>query len=320
MSEVYEPHHEIIAQAADWLALLHGDQVNTADRQAFIAWRNADPRHVLAVARMESLLGSFDELPPVPARKAMDSAFAGEERKPSSRGLQALALLGVLLCSWGGVQQAPLWMADQRTGVGEHREVVLSDGSRVQLNSNSALDVQFDGRQRLIRLRRGEVWVEVAKDPQRPFVVRTAQGTVTALGTRFLVRETADDTTRVSVLESAVAASANNGSATKVAAGQQTTLSDGQVQAPQPIGNADPSAWTRGLLKVDDQPLSEVLQALGSYRHGLLRFDPQALEGMRVSGVFRLDDTDAALATLADNLPIKVEHFTDYLVRVKPAR
>ncbi|MGY2499030.1 ferric citrate uptake sigma factor regulator FecR, partial [Klebsiella pneumoniae] len=61
-----------------------------------------------------------------------------------------------------------------------------------------------------------------------------------------------------------------------------------------------------------------VLQTLASYRHGVVRFDPQALQGMRVSGVFKLDDSDAALATLADNLPIKVEHFTDLLVVIKP--
>ncbi len=73
------------------------------------------------------------------------------------------------------------------------------------------------------------------------------------------------------------------------------------------------------MLRVDDRPLSDVLQTLANYRHGLLRFDAQALQGMRVSGVFRLDDTDAALATLADNLPIKVERFTDLLVRVTPA-
>ena len=72
------------------------------------------------------------------------------------------------------------------------------------------------------------------------------------------------------------------------------------------------------VLKVNDQPLGDVLQTLASYRHGLVRFDPQALQNLRVSGVFKLDDTAAALAALADNLPIQVEYFTDLLVVVKP--
>jgi transmembrane sensor len=73
------------------------------------------------------------------------------------------------------------------------------------------------------------------------------------------------------------------------------------------------------MLKADDRPLVEVLQALGSWRHGVLQFDEQALQDIRVSGVFRLDDTDAALATLADNLPIRIEHFTPLFVRITPA-
>ncbi|MNI56757.1 fec operon regulator FecR [compost metagenome] len=235
----------------------------------------------------------------------------------AARGAQAVALLGVLMCGWIGLDNLPVWLADQRTGVGERRELVLSDGSHVQLNSDSALDVKFDGHQRVIELLAGELWVEVAKDAQRPFVVRTDQGTATALGTRYLVKRDVDGSTVVSVLESVVAAKPRAGEAVNVKAGEQTVLRDGDVARPRAIGNASPDAWTRGLLKVDDRPLSEVLHELASYRHGLVRFDEQALQGLRVSGVFRLDDTDAALATLADNLPIEVERFTDWLVVVK---
>jgi len=207
--------------------------------------------------------------------------------------------------------------ADQHTAIGERREFLLSDGSEVQLNSNSALDIKFDGRQREVELLRGELWVQVAKDAQRPFVVRTDQGTITALGTRFVVRRGPQGTT-VSVLESAIAAKADSVDVVKVATGQQALLKDGRVQAPRSIGSGDPAAWTRGVLKVDDRPLGEVLQTLADYRHGLLRFDSRALEGIRVSGLFRLDDTDAALAALGDNLPIRIERFTDLLIVVKP--
>ena len=234
------------------------------------------------------------------------------------RGGQVLGLLGVLVVGWAGVEQLPLWMADQRTSVGERRQLALADGSQVQLNSNSALDVKFDGRQRVIELLKGEMWVEVAKDAQRPFVVRTDQGTATALGTRFLVQRAVDGSTVVTVIESTVAAKGNDSAAVKVTAGQRAILKQGRAQPAQPVGSGDPAAWTRGLLTVDDRPLSEVLQTLASYRHGMVRFDAQALQGMRVSGVFKLDDSDAALATLADNLPIKVEYFTDLMVVVKP--
>lgn len=318
MNAFDQPSDRMINAAAHWLTLLHDELSTPADREAFERWCEADPRHAVAVERMRGLLGDLQELPAAPARVALKQAFARPRPTMAGRSAQALALVGVLVCGWIGLDNLPIWMADQRTGVGERRELVLSDGSHLQLNSHSALDVKFDGQQRVIELLAGELWVEVAKDARRPFVVRTDQGTATALGTRYLVKREADGSTVVSVLESVVAAQPNAGQAVNVAAGEQTILREGRVQPPRPFGNAHPDDWTRGLLKVDDRPLSEVLQALASYRHGLVRFDEQALQGLRVSGVFRLDDTDAALATLADNLPINVEHFTDLLVVVKP--
>ncbi|AHC36450.1 iron dicitrate transport regulator FecR [Pseudomonas fluorescens] len=305
---------QIIQQAANWLTRLHDEDVSDTDRQAFNAWCQADPRHRVAIERMRSLWGSLDTLPAQPARIALNRAFAPQR----ARGAQVVGLLGVLLCGWLGLEHLPVWMADQRTGVGERRQIALEDGSQLQLNSNSAVDVKFDGHQRVIELLQGELWVDVAKDAQRPFVVRTDQGTATALGTRYMVKRAADGTTVVTVIESTVAVKGEGADSVKVAAGQRSILDHGHAQAAQAIANTDPDAWTRGLLKVNDQPLGEVLQTLASYRHGVVRFDAQALRDVRVSGVFKLDDSAAALSALADNLPIRVEYFTDLLVVVKP--
>ena len=305
---------QIIQQAANWLTRLHDEDVSDTDRQAFNAWCQADPRHAVAIERMRSLWGSLDTLPAQPARIALNRAFAPQR----ARGAQVVGLLGVLLCGWLGLEHLPVWMADQRTGVGERRQIALEDGSQLQLNSNSAVDVKFDGHQRVIELLQGELWVDVAKDAQRPFVVRTDQGTATALGTRYMVKRAADGTTVVTVIESTVAVKGEGADSVKVAAGQRSILDHGHAQAAQAIANTDPDAWTRGLLKVNDQPLGEVLQTLASYRHGVVRFDAQALRDVRVAGVFKLDDSAAALSALADNLPIRVEYFTDLLVVVKP--
>lgn len=320
MSQTAQPTDEMISEAAIWLTLLNDERVSAEDRAGCESWCAADPLHRVAFERMKLLFDSFDELPATPARRALDQAFTPDKRRMGSRSVQALALVGVLACGWMASRDVPVWFADQRTDIGERREVQLTDGSQVQLNTASALDIHFDGKQRVIELLRGEVWVIVAKDAQRPFVVRTEQGTVTALGTRFLVRRDPDHTTVVSVIESAIAAKTQGNPDVKVAAGQQALFKNGRVQPPQPIGNADPSAWTRGVLTVNDQPLGQVLQTLARYRHGMISFDAAELDGMRVSGIFQLDDTDAALATLADNLPIKVQYFTDLLVRIKPAK
>lgn len=305
---------QIIQQAANWLTRLHDEDVTDADRQAFTTWCEADPRHAVAIDRMRALWGSLDSVPAQPARLALNRAFAPQR----ARRAQVLGVLGVVFCGWLSLEHLPVWMADQRTGVGERRQIALEDGSQLQLNSNSAVDVKFDGHQRVIELLQGELWVDVAKDAQRPFVVRTDQGTATALGTRYLVKRAPDGTTVVTVIESTVAVKGEVEEGVKVTAGQRSVLDHGRAMPAQAIGNADPDAWTRGLLKVNDQPLSEVLQTLASYRPGMVRFDPQALRDLRVSGVFKLDDTAAALSTLADNLPIQVEYFTDLLVVIKP--
>ncbi|MBK5439839.1 FecR family protein [Pseudomonas sp. TH32] len=310
-----EPTPEHVAAAAQWLSLLHSGEASEDQRQACDAWRDADPGHALALSRLEILWGRFEGLPASRSRRTLERVLAPSRH---ARVATALVLLIAASVAWQGVRQAPLWLADQRTAVGERRNMMLEDHSQLQLNSDSAVDIEFDGQRRLIDLRRGELWVEVAKDPQRPFVVRTEQGTVTALGTRFLVRRE-DGQTRVTVLESAIAAQPASPSSTpaRVAAGQQATLYADHVEGLQTIGNADPASWTRGVLKVDDRPLLEVLDELARYRRGVLHYDRQALVGLRVSGSFPLDNTDAALNALQTSLPIRLQRFTDWLVLVK---
>lgn len=314
-----EPTPEQVAAAAQWLSVLHSGEADESQRQACAIWRDADPGHALALSRLEILWGRFDGLPASRSRKTLERAFAAQ-RKPTLRRVgTALVLLIAATVAWQGVRQAPVWLADQRTGVGERRSMMLEDHSQLQLNSDSAVDIEFDGQRRLIDLRRGELWVEVAKDPQRPFVVRTEQGTVTALGTRFLVRRE-DGQTRVTVLESAISAQPTRVSSApaRVAAGQQALLYADHVDGLTSLGTADPASWIRGVLKVDDRPLLEVLDELARYRRGVLHYDRQALAGLRVSGSFPLDNSDAALAALQTSLPIRLQRFTDWLVVIKP--
>lgn len=102
------------------------------------------------------------------------------------------------------------WLADQRTATGEQRTVRLADNTLIQLNTHSAIDVRFDATQRRVILQDGEIFIETGshEDP-RPFIVETRDGRMRALGTRFLVRRE-DEGTLLGVLESAVAAHAQN--------------------------------------------------------------------------------------------------------------
>ena len=130
----------------------------------------------------------------------------GGQCRKLGRGLASIALVCGLVV-FAGERYVPIhyWLADQRTATGEQRTLKLADGTLINLNTHSAIDVRFDEKRRLIVLQEGEMLVETGHNDARPFYVQTRDGSLRALGTRFIVKRE-DDATRLSVLQSAVAA------------------------------------------------------------------------------------------------------------------
>ncbi|MDT1842254.1 iron dicitrate transport regulator FecR, partial [Acinetobacter baumannii] len=99
---------------------------------------------------------------------------------------------GVGGAAWLAREEGAILLADHRTAPGQRLAVELEDGSRLLLNTRSAVDVRFDAGQRLLRLRAGEILLESAamhgRRDARPLIVATEHGAVQALGTRFTVR------------------------------------------------------------------------------------------------------------------------------------
>ena len=296
--------------------------MSEAQRLAFESWKQQGPRYAAAAARMEAVIVRVQALRETksPARAALDAAFAD---KPSRRNKHAMRTL-LLACSLALPAAALLispypqrWMADVRNGPGQWQTLHLADGSALTLNGISAANLHFDATQRRIDLLQGEILVEVAHDPARPFIVQTAQGTLRALGTRFVVKRE-DDVTVLSMLESRVAAQSANAQQTlEVDAGSQALVSANSVRL---AGRIDPAsindAWRRHQLVVENRPLPEVLDEIARHRAGHLQFDRAALQNLRVSAVIPLDDSDHALQLLAQTLPIKVYTYTPWLIRV----
>ncbi|KQQ73240.1 iron dicitrate transport regulator FecR [Xanthomonas sp. Leaf131] len=319
---------QIADEAAEWLTLLMSGAASEAQLQGWQQWCEAHPDHARAWAHIESVTGRLKTLTPHAAYRSL-SPYAGDHGQASPGRRKALNLL-----LWGGVAGATgvlasrteRWQratADYATATGERREVQLQDGSRITLNTRSAIDVRFDAQQRLLQLLAGEIMVTTAHalgagHDARPFVVRTAQGDIRALGTRFGVRQAEGDT-QVSVLESAVevrplAAVLAVG---RVHAGEQCRFT---AEALGPIApfETQAAAWVRGQLIADELRLDAFVAELSRYRSGLLRCDPQA-GGLRVSGVFPLDDTDRILAMLPSVLPVQVSRRSRYWVTVQAA-
>ncbi|USX18613.1 sigma-70 family RNA polymerase sigma factor [Oxalobacteraceae bacterium OTU3REALA1] len=209
--------------------------------------------------------------------------------------------------------------ADMHTGVGERRAWTLSDGTRLMLNTASAVNVEFDERRRLLKLVAGEIMIvtgHAEAGVERPFLVQTADGRVQALGTAFTVRRHAGQT-EVSVQKGAVQATPADapGAARMLRAGEQTTFSSTQIEAPTPASTGS-AAWTMGAIVADNMRLADFLAELGRHRHGVLRCDP-AVADLRFSGVFPLKDTDAILSMLPNSLPVRISSRTAYWVTVE---
>ncbi|AOE84883.1 amino acid ABC transporter substrate-binding protein [Pseudomonas sp. TCU-HL1] len=258
---------------------------------------------------------------PATARRALLRSGGIRRRSLHRIGGSAMAMvlamgLGLVLLS----QQRPVgdYLADEVTDSGEHRELRLADRSVVPLNSRSALDIDFDGPQRRLYLRSGEILVKTGHDDPRPFVVETEQGHLQPLGTRFLVRHEGE-ATRLIVLESAVAAEPRNASGERVIRAGEQVLIERQHLGPTATAPVGAEAWSRGLLVAEDMPLAQLIASLGEYRSGYLGLDP-ALANLRISGVFPLNDIDKALAALPPNLPVRIERFSGWWVRVVPAK
>ncbi|MET0125073.1 MAG: FecR domain-containing protein, partial [Pseudomonas caspiana] len=236
-------------------------------------------------------------------------------RRNLLRGLAAFGLLGG--ATWLGARSQPgqALLADFSTSTGERRHLQLNDGSGLDLNASSAIDLRFSSRERLLLLRHGELVVHGAADAGRPFIVRSAQGDVQALGTRFLVRQEAD-ATRVVVLKHSVRLSLTNGAQRVLLQGQGALMRGDRIDllTGEQSYQAD---WLDGRLSVLDAPLGDVIEALRPYRRGLIRVSPH-IRHLRVQGVFPLDDTQRSLAALAETLPISVDQYGPWLTLLGP--
>jgi len=309
------PAPEMVRAAASWHALLTSGEATEADLANCRAWQASHPGHAEAFRRLEALLGRFEGLPAEPARRALQAGMAAapgaRRRLAAGIGLAGLALLLGIGTDW------PWLLADHHAEIGEIREVTLPDGSRLTLDTGSAVDLRYDDATRRILLLRGDIMLDVAPDAARPLVVETPQGSLRALGTRFTVHR-GDGDTRVSVQESAVRACAAADDCLILQPGQGARLQGQRIEGPF-AAPLQAEAWAQGVLVVENRPLAEVLDALARYRRGVLRYDPAAIAHLRVSGVLPLRDTDKALAALAASLPVTLTRHTRFWVTVGPS-
>lgn len=313
-------------RAVDWLVALQAPDASDATREACRHWREADPDHERAWRHIETFGQQLRGLNTPLVRGALTRE--GRNR-PARR--QAVKALAVALFAGGGAWLARDnlwrgwldWQSDHHTAAGERTNILLADASRIDLDTASAIDVRFDGSQRLVRLLHGQILITTAPDPAsragrpaRPFLVETAQGRVRALGTRYSVRQF-PGRSHVAVFEGAVEIRPEHqADAPRVIhAGEQASFTRDAVGATQ-VADPRDASWSVGMLVAQDMPLSDFIAELARYVPGRLACDPAAGR-LKVSGIYPLDDTDRVLDMLRRTHPIEVDQVTRYWITVR---
>jgi len=222
----------------------------------------------------------------------------------------AIATLAASLWIWNPVYRSEAFA----TAVGETRSHLLSDGSRVVLNTASALEVQWRLRTRDLHLVRGEAMFRVAHGV-RDFIVHAQGAKVRDIGTAFNVRLDGADAkpgAMVTVVEGAVEVRA--GTETAVLTGGQAAFAGPSGLGPlRTTDPALPTAWQRGKLVFDGTPLHRAVAEMRRYRAApiVLDISDAQASALRLSGEFDHGRIDALLDLLPTVLPVRLQRLPD---------
>ncbi|WP_157146196.1 FecR family protein [Achromobacter insuavis] len=313
-------------QASRWALRLASGTLAPAEHCKLDRWLARDARNGPALADAEmawTLAGECRDLPlfaqpvPRPRRQQWRACAAWWWRATCwAPRRRAVAMAGVALAvaaAIGGPDVVTPWLADYRSAVGEIRSFDLPDGSHVLLGSNSALDVEYDATTRRVRLLRGEAVFAPAPtgaaEPRR-FVVATAGGSMTALGTRYAVRRQDAGHAWIGVLQHRVAVALDRAPASGAA---QATLVPGESARYSHAGGivrsqvapARGASWAEGYLIFDGEPLDAALRRIGEFQPGHLILANRGAARRPVHALFHLDNLDGALATLRAEMHLK---------------
>lgn len=313
------PDPLVVKQAINWALRLRNNRANLRLRTQCEDWREAHRDHELAWQRVQALQQELSgQLATIPgAHAALENSAQGLGRRQALKMLSGVLLVGSAAWVSRDLTGWQRWTSDLATATGERRSVQLPDGTRLQLNTDSAVDLHFNPQQRLITLVRGEILVTCGAVRSAPLLVKTRHGLFEGIDGRFAVRQDSA-CTRLSVVSGNVAIHSPheaNGLSTQVHAGESYLVRQTEALPAAPP-DMDIGAWADGLIVTRDMRLDDFLAEVGRYRHGYLGCSAEIAD-LRLSGVFRLEDTDKLLAILPQTLPVQLRYRTRWWVSLE---
>ena len=302
--------------AARWFVRLQEPAVDVEAYRQFETWLNEHPQHRDEFEWLQGLWKATDLVPAARLQALCEEAPARRQRRPMLRYAVAASVLAVAagLGLFSGLNHPTPYTAEFSTALGERRHVALPDGSVVDLDSRSRIQVRFEKDRRAIELTEGEAMFSVEHDTSRPFVVEAGSGKVTVTGTRFDVRRGSADT-RVVVEQGTVKVQGREAADTdfiNLTAGLGTHVdAQGKVAAAYAVNPAEMTAWRNGKLVFINASLADVAEQVSRYREKPLKVGNAAVGNLRLTSVFKSDNTDALLKALPSILPVAVRTLDD---------
>jgi transmembrane sensor len=317
------PSASVRAQAAAWVARLHGPNRTQEVEAGLRRWLAESAEHAAAFELLTDTWEKSARLNRRPMEHTPRRGLAGFTISVSKAALAAAVVAAITVIG------TVLYLRTDAvvTAVGEQRTLALEDGTRMYLNTNTRAVVRYTPEQREIELQQGEALFEVAKNPRWPFIVRSGDRQVRALGTVFLVRRE-DRNLAVTLMEGKVAVSSVNARAADAparaterveppaSAGEVVMLAPGQrltFATSEPATIDRPrldrvTAWQRGQVAFDDTPLVDAVKEMNRYSVARLIIEDPSVAHIRISGIFRAGDSANFAGALARTYGLHVDH------------
>jgi transmembrane sensor len=308
-----KPTADQYEQASHWVSLLHNEAVTSQQLQGFQFWLARSPAHRQAYREVEAFwqqLGGLETL----ARPQLAAARVAVQHNQTQRRWlpkQSLAIAAAIVLLISAVPFVRLCLdnGNYRTAKGEQMHVQLSDGTHIDLNTDTEIQVSYSFFARKVSLDKGEALFTVKHDANKPFEVAAADGLIRDIGTQFNIYRQGDKVA-VTVLEGEVSVSKHQANTPQtLTAGMQYSYSqDGQNQLADNGDIQDIASWREGKIVFKGQRLGSVLEQLARYHDVKLSAGNSSLSTLKVSGSFPTKDLNLALDTIAASLPVKITY------------
>lgn len=333
-------------QAAHWFVRLVCNDLSPRERREYLAWLKASDRHVEALLDIYRYHGygrkaklnvratpseePGDNVIPFTPRGVTVIHHQREQPRRRGRILRIAATLAGVAFSVAIGWAVKVAYFDQRiaTDVGEWGRTMLADGSVLRIGPNTQLRWSFDAGQRLVVLSRGEAVFDVAKDPNRPFIVTTSLGDVRALGTQFGVVLMNASTAVVTVAHGKVAVTkpqagnlANGGSVevAELVADQQIVMSAAGAQPVKEVDASRELQWASGYYEFRGETVGQAIDEFNRRnRLQVVMADERIGDIAMPFTTVKLDDPESFAAMLAARPDVQVAYESANVIRLLP--